>query len=194
VILSDGEIQEEIRRKRIIIDPPASEERYTTSALDLLLGDELLELKTLEELAKDEPAGVERPLIVDPARVDLKVLLQKYAKPLPRETDGSFVLQPRKFVLGITREYIELPRRSKIAARVEGRSTLARLGLVVHLTAPTIHAGFAGHIILEMYNFASFPLRLFPGNLAICQLIFERLGRIPKGPVRTRYLKQKSIR
>ena len=118
MILSDGEIQEEIRRKRIIIDPPASEERYTTSALDLLLGDELLELKTLEELAKDEPAGVERPLIVDPARVDLKVLLQKYAKPLPRETDGSFVLQPRKFVLGITRVYIELP---SIQNRSSGR-------------------------------------------------------------------------
>jgi len=194
VILSDGEIQEAIRRGRIVVDPLPMEEQYTTSALDLLLGDEILELKTPEELGAEEPAGVERPLIVDPARVDLKTLLQRYAKPLPRETDGSFILPPKKFVLGITREYIELPRRSKIAARVEGRSTLARLGLVVHFTAPTIHAGFPGHVILEMYNFGNYPLRLYPGKLAICQLIFERLGRVPKGPVRTRYVGQKSIR
>lgn len=194
MILSDSEIQEAIRQRKIIIEPPPTEEQYTTSALDLLLGDEILELKTPQELAAEEPAGVERTLIVDPMRVDIKTFLQRYAKPLPKEADGSFVLLPRKFTLGITREYIELPRRSKIAARVEGRSTLARLGLVVHLTAPTIHAGFLGRIILEMYNFGSYPLRLHPGKLAICQLIFERLGRIPKGPVRTRYLKQKGIR
>lgn len=194
MILSDREIQEAIRQKKIIITPTPTEEQYTTSALDLILGDELLELKTPEELKAEEPSGVERPLIIDLTKVDIKDLLKKYAKPVPREIDGSFLLPPQKFVLGITREYIELPRKSKIAARVEGRSTLARLGLVIHLTAPTIHADFSGHIVLEMYNFGSYSLRLFPGKLAVCQLIFERLGRIPKGPVRTKYLGQKSIR
>jgi dCTP deaminase len=194
VILSDREIQEAIRRKTIIIDPPPTEEQYTTSALDLVLGDEILELKTLQELQSEEPAGVERPPVVDVSKVDVRDLLRKYAKPLPKQADGSFVLPPQKFVLGITRESVELPRRSKIAARVEGRSTLARLGLVVHLTAPTIHAGFSGRIVLEMYNFGNYSLRLTPNKLAICQLIFERLGRIPKGPVKTRYLKQKAIR
>ena len=110
------------------------------------------------------------------------------------EPDGSFILHPHKFVLGSTREHIDLPRKSKIAARVEGRSTLARLGLVVHLTAPTIHAGFSGVIVLEMYNFGNYPLRLHPGRVAICQLIFEQLGRIPKGPVRTTYKGQKGVR
>lgn len=194
MILSDGEIQEAIRQRKIIVEPSPMDQQYTTSALDLLLGDEILELQTLEELASKEPPDVQRPMVVDPAQVDINLLLQRYAKPLLRETDGSFVLPPKKFVLGITREYIDLPRRSKIAARVEGRSTLARLGLVVHFTAPTIHAGFHGQIILEMYNFGNYSLRLFPGKLAICQLIFERLGRIPKGPVRTRYVGQKSIR
>ncbi|HWP58828.1 MAG TPA: dCTP deaminase [Candidatus Acidoferrales bacterium] len=194
MILSDREIQQAIRRKAIIIDPVPTEEQYTTSALDLLLGEEILELKTLEELQSKEPAGMERPPVVDLSKVDVRDLLRKYAKPLPKQRDGSFILPPGKFVLGITREYVELPRKSKIAARVEGRSTLARLGLVVHLTAPTIHAGFAGHIILEMCNFGSYSLRLIPSKLAICQLVFERLGRIPKGPVRTRYLKQKAIR
>lgn len=194
MILSDGEIQEAIRRKTVIIDPLPTEEQYTTSALDLLLGDEILELKTLQELQSEEPSGVERPPVVDLSKVDVKELLRKYAKPLPKQPDGSFVLPPQKFVLGITREYVELPRKSKIAARVEGRSTLARLGLVVHLTAPTIHAGFSGRIVLEMYNFGNYSLRLIPNTLAICQLIFERLGRVPKGPVKTRYLKQKGIR
>jgi dCTP deaminase len=194
VILSDGEIQEAIRRKVIFIDPPPTEEQYTTSALDLLVGDEILELKTVEELQSDEPAGVERPPVVDLSKVDVRDLLRKYAKPLPKQSDGSFILPPQKFVLGITREYVELPRKSKIAARVEGRSTLARLGLVVHLTAPTIHAGFSGRIVLEMCNFGNYSLRLTPNKLAICQLIFERLGRVPKGPVRTKYLRQKGLR
>ena len=194
MILSDGEIQEALRERKILIDPMPTEEQYTTSAVDLLLGDEVLELKTLEELQAKEPLGVQRPLIVDLSNIDVKTLLEKYAKPVPKEKDGSFILPPNKFVLGITREYIELPRRSKIAARVEGRSTLARLGLVVHLTAPTIHAGFEGRIILEMYNYGNYQLRLLPGKLHICQLIFERLGRIPKKPTTTRYLGQKRIR
>ena len=194
MILSDREIQKAIRQRRIIIDPPPTEEQFTTSALDLLLGEEMHALRTPSELATDEPTGVERPLIIDLTRIDMRMLLAKYATPLPREADGSFILPPQKFVLGITREYVELPRRSKIAARVEGRSTLARLGLVVHLTAPTIHAGFSGQIVLEMYNFGSYPLRLSPGKLAICQLIFERVRRVPKGPVRTRYSGQRGIR
>jgi len=194
LILSDTEIQEALRKNQIIIEPSPRDEQYTTSALDLFLGDEILEQKTPEELEKEEPAGVERSIIVDLAKVDIKEVLKKYAKPVPKENDGSFILPPKKFVLGITNERLELPRQSKIAARVEGRSTLARMGLVVHLTAPTIHAGFSGHIILEMYNFGNFALRLFPRKLAICQLIFERVGRIPKGPVRTKYMGQKTVR
>lgn len=194
MILSDGEIKAAIRQGKILIEPLPSEEQYTTSALDLLLGDEVLELKTPEELAAEEPKGVERPITVDLATIDVRELLQKYAKPLAKESDGSFILQPKKFALGITRERIGLPKESKLAARVEGRSTLARLGLVVHLTAPTIHSNFEGHIILEMCNFGNYPLRLIPGKLPICQLIFERLGKVPTGPLRTQYHKQKGIR
>jgi len=194
VILSDIEIQRAIHNKEIIIEPTPTEEQYNTSALDLMLGDEIYEYKSLDELAEEEPAGVERSLIIDPLRIDVPNLLRRYGKPLPKQSDGSFTLGHNRFVIGITREYIKLPRRSKIAARVEGRSTLARLGLAVHLTAPTIHAGFEGNIILEMYNFGHYPIRLTPGRLAICQLIFERVSRVPKGPVRTKYIGQKSIR
>ncbi|HEY1235578.1 MAG TPA: hypothetical protein VGH22_19520 [Candidatus Binatia bacterium] len=114
-------------------------------------------------------------------------------KPLPRKPDGSFKLAPSKFV-GITREYVELPRKSKIAARVEGRSTLARLGPVVHITAPTIHSGFLGKIVLEVHNFGTYRLRPVANQLDICQLIFERIGKVPSGPINTRYLQQKTVR
>ena len=60
MILSDREIQEAIKRKQIILDPLPSDEQYTTSALDLVLGDEILELKPVQELQSEEPAGVER--------------------------------------------------------------------------------------------------------------------------------------
>lgn len=190
MILSDGEIQAAIEAGDIIIDPVPVSEQYTTSALDLLLGEELKRLKTSEELHKGEPKGVHRPLIVNLAEVDLQALVNQYSMSCPRESDGSFILKPGTFVLGVTREFINLPHASKIAARVEGRSTLARLGLVVHLTAPTIHAGFRGRIVLEMCNWGPYDLRLVPGKLAICQLIFERLGEPPRGEVQTRFVGQ----
>jgi dCTP deaminase len=144
-------------------------------------------------LHQAEPAGVERTLIIDLSKVRMAGLLQAYAKPFVRESDGSFILPSGKFALGITHEWIELPHRSKIAARVEGRSTLARLGLAIHMTAPTIHAGFEGRIVLEMYNFGLYPLRLRPQEFAVCQLIFERLGRMPSGQVKTSYKGQRRV-
>jgi dCTP deaminase len=193
VILSDGEIQEAIARKFIIIEPIPTEEQYTTSALDLSLGQELFELKTPEEMAKEEPRGVERSFVINLAEIDIKSFQAKYTRPLAPEPDGSFIWHPRKFILTMTKEYVELPRQSRIAARVEGRSTLARLGLIVHLTAPTIHAGFSGYITLEMFNLGPYSVRLSPG-IAICQLVFERLRRVPKGPVRTAFQGQTGIR
>lgn len=75
--------------------------------------------------------------------VELKAI---YARPVELYPDGYFLLERNDFRLAITHERVELPKESKIAARVEGRSTLARLGLAVHMTAPTIHCGFAGNI------------------------------------------------
>jgi dCTP deaminase len=80
--------------------------------------------------------------------------------------------------LGVTHEWVELPLAAGIAARVEGRSTLARMGLVVHLTAPIIHAGWEGKITLEMVNLGGWPIKLRPRELRICQLVFERVGEL----------------
>jgi len=194
MILSDREIENALSQCLIFIDPLPDKQQYTTSALDLRFGNELYELTTIEELDSQEPRGAHRPLIIDLANVSTAELFHKYAKPINAEKDGTFILQPNKFVLGLTLEKVYLPEKSKLAARVEGRSTLARLGLVVHFTAPTIHCGFSGRIALEMYNFGCYPLILTPGSLPICQLIFERLGSRPKRKIRTQYQHQKDIR
>jgi len=94
--------------------------------------------------------------------------------------DGH-ILEPGGFTLGWTEENIELPVDSRLAARVEGKSSLARLGIGIHITAPTIHAGFKGPIQLEMCNHGFLRVRLMPG-MPICQLIFEQtLGTPEKG-------------
>jgi len=84
-------------------------------------------------------------------------------------------------VLAKTRERVELPIISDapcLAARVEGKSAYARCGLLVHFTAPTIHAGFAGTLALEVINRGSIPILLYPGT-PICQLIIEQVDGIP---------------
>ena len=92
----------------------------------------------------------------------------------------------------MTRESVHLKPGSKLAARVEGRSSLARLGLVVHLTAPTIHANFNAPITLEMINHGPFYLRLVPGKTRVCQLIFERLETEPAEDIKTEFQHQTS--
>ena len=102
--------------------------------------------------------------------------------------------EPEQFTSSALDLMLSLPPQSRIAARVEGRSTLARLGLVIHLTAPIIHAGFSGIIALEMYHFGPHPLRLWPGRHSICQLVFERVGGEPEGGIRTTYQGQTGVR
>jgi dCTP deaminase len=101
---------------------------------------------------------------------------------------NGYELKPRSFVLGFTREIVQLPVQSRIAARVEGKSSLARVGVGVHVTAPTIHAGFGvdpnrperrGTVIqLEIFNLAEWSVILDVG-MRICQLILEEVREVP---------------
>jgi dCTP deaminase len=94
---------------------------------------------------------------------------------------GGWDLEPGPLVLGWTRERVKLPTAGRLAARVEGKSGLARIGLGIHVTAPVIHSGFEGTIQLEIINHGPMPIRLRPG-LPICQLVFEvTLGTPDKG-------------
>jgi dCTP deaminase len=115
-------------------------------------------------------------------------LIARFVRSVPIPEEGCPV-EPGKFYLGWTLERIQLPHRSRLAARVEGKSSLARLGLGVHVTAPTIHAGFGfsdldpaflgNPIQLEIWNTGPLPIVLKRG-LRICQLIFEQVDGTPE--------------
>jgi dCTP deaminase len=95
--------------------------------------------------------------------------------------DQPYVLRPGKLVLGKTLERVELPlleNAPSLAARVEGKSSYARCGLLVHFTAPTVHAGFAGTITLELINLGPLDIALYP-SMPICQLIIEQVHGQP---------------
>lgn len=91
----------------------------------------------------------------------------------------SFILHPGEFVLGATYEYVTLP--DDIAARLEGKSSLGRLGLLTHSTAGFIDPGFSGHVTLELSNMATLPIKLYPG-MKIGQLCFFKLSSPAEHP------------
>lgn len=94
---------------------------------------------------------------------------------VPHE-DESFTLEPGEFILGCTQEEISLPM--DLAARVEGKSSLGRLGLMIHVTAGYIDPGFSGQITLEIKNTNKVPLTLYTG-MRIGQIAFERMNSAP---------------
>lgn len=172
MILSDEEIRSAVAAGHLILDPMPPIENFSPSAVDLRLGEEI----KVWDAALTDPVGVKVELSIDDLRIPTLV---GYVKPAQLEVDGSFILAPGTFALGYTLEKVGFPLDGSLAARVEGRSSLARLGIVVHLTAPTIHADFGGDdgaiIVLEMVNLGPFHLRMRPGSSRICQLIVEQV-------------------
>ena len=188
MILSDSEIKEMVGRGLIKFDPEPTEGQYDTSSLDLRLSPTYL--RYAEELLGQ--SGVEPP-IFDPSKFNFTKMSKVYMRKVPSEGDGSIVLAPNHFVLATTLEKIYLPTSSGIAARVEGRSTLARIGLSVHLTAPTVHLGFRGPLTLEIKNHSKLRIRLRPG-MVICQLILEEVKGKPTKDIETTFQNQTSPR
>ncbi|MBB5633055.1 dCTP deaminase [Cryobacterium mesophilum] len=95
------------------------------------------------------------------------------------QDDAPFILHPGEFVLGSTFEFVTLP--DDVAARLEGKSSLGRLGLLTHSTAGFIDPGFTGHVTLELSNVATLPIKLWPG-MKIGQLCFFRLSSPAERP------------
>ena len=93
--------------------------------------------------------------------------------------DQSFVIHPGEFVLGATQEWVELP--DDIVARIEGKSSLGRLGLIVHATAGFVDPGFSGTLTLEITNLTRVPIVLWPGK-PIAQLSFMALDQAAERP------------
>ena len=95
------------------------------------------------------------------------------------DADQPFILHPGEFVLGSTFELVSLP--DDVAARLEGKSSLGRLGLLTHSTAGFIDPGFSGHVTLELSNVATLPIKLWPG-MKIGQMCFFRLSSAAEKP------------
>jgi dCTP deaminase len=181
VILSDREIKAALERGsiRITPDPRSEASLWSSTALDLRLG---------EQMAVWDLSATDAPQSFSTADHSVADLIARFVRPMPMPPEG-WPIEPGKFYLGWTLERIQLPHRSRLAARVEGKSSLARLGLGVHVTAPTIHAGFGStdidpdflgsSIQLEIWNTGPLPILLKPG-LRICQLIFEHVDGTPE--------------
>lgn len=115
-----------------------------------------------------------------------KTLEAATAEVVIKEKD-AFILHPGEFVLAVTREYIEMP--DDLTGRLEGRSSIGRLGVVIHSTAANIECGFRGNITLELANMGRIPVMLYPG-MRICSLSFEELTTSADVP----YYKKKSAK
>lgn len=184
MILCDAEIRWALTHGSLIIDPPPAPEKISTSAVDLTLSDYFARWKTPQE------PGV--AFAIDPSEADYNTIAERYQERVPLDGDGTVTIHPGNFLLALTRERVELPLQSRLAARVEGRSSLARLGLGIHLTAPTVHADFRGQIALEITNQGTIPLKLRPG-LPICQLIIEQVFGTPTKAMTGAFQDQSSV-
>ena len=170
MILSDKTITEKIQTGEIIIDPIPSDDQIQPASIDLRLGNEFL-----------------LPHIDQP--IDIKNGSPHY------EQVNCNVLQlpPKSFVLGTTIEKVKLP--SNLIGRVEGRSSIGRLGVTIHITAGFIDCGFEGQITLEIANLSSNTVYLYE-NMRICQIVFEEVDNTPNriyGEAGNKYQNQKGV-
>ncbi|MEU1287836.1 dCTP deaminase [Kitasatospora sp. NPDC005856] len=161
MLLSDKDIRTEIDLGRVVVDPydPAM---IQPSSIDVRL-DRFFRVFENHKYPHIDPSE-EQP--------DLTRLVEP-------EGDEAFILHPGEFVLASTYEVITLP--DDVASRLEGKSSLGRLGLLTHSTAGFIDPGFSGHVTLELSNVATLPIKLYPG-MKIGQLCLFRLSSPSEHP------------
>ena len=175
MILSGDDIHKALAEGRMIIEPAPGEDEIDTTSIDLHMG---------------EPLWIWDPELTHPDKETLKINLDEYdyrefsklhQVEVAKEPSGAYLLQPHRVYIGSTYEKVQFPAGSKLAGRVEGKSSFARLGLAVHMTAPMIHCGTGlGIITLEMFNHGPFALEVTPGKTRICQLILEEVSSEPE--------------
>jgi dCTP deaminase len=159
MIFSDRDIKRLIEENEIRVDPAPD--------LNLQLGSCSLDLRLSNEFSLFEYNRTPYIDVRDPQQV------QHVTKVVTVEEGDFFVLHPRTFALAVTIERLELP--DDIVARLEGRSSLGRLGIVVHATASIIDPGWRGRIVLELANHGLMPVALYPG-MRVCSVTFEPLS------------------
>jgi len=176
MILSDKDIKALIKKKKLIFIPPLSPEQIGPASIDLRLGDVFKTFNISKYSILDPKKGFPEKDII---------ITQKIKK------GNFFILHPTSFVLVNTKEYLKVPE--DIALRVEGKSTLARMGILVH-TAGFVDPGYEGTLTLEISNQSNLPVALYP-EMYICQIAVEYLSSPAEIPYNKRkkslYLKAK---
>jgi dCTP deaminase len=168
MILSDRDIRAALASGRIAIEPLDSPEvQIQPASVDLRLGNQFIVFR-----------HAEKPFI-DPATDDATEFTQALEIP-----DGdSFYLHPGEFILGTTRERVALPE--DLVGRVDGRSSIGRLGVMIHATAGYIDPSFRGTITLELSNVGIMPVALRPG-MRVCQISFHQMTSAAENPYGSR--------
>ena len=161
MLLSDRDILAELDAGRVQLDP-LTRDMIQPSSIDVRL-DKFFRVFDNHKYPHIDPAADQSEL----------------TREVEVGNDETFVLHPGEFVLGSTYEVVGLP--DDIAARLEGKSSLGRLGLLTHSTAGFIDPGFNGHVTLELANVATLPIKLYPG-MKIGQLCFFRLSSPAENP------------
>lgn len=170
MILSDGDIKARLEQGDLVIEPIDNPDlQIQPASVDLRLDNEFV-VYQLGDVACIDP--------MDPDTV------QKYTTSHHVAEGEAFVLHPGEFVLGSTREWVKIP--DDLVARVEGRSSIGRLAVVVHATAGFIDPGFEGRITLELSNLGRVAVKLYPG-MRISQIVMHEMknpAERPYGPAR----------
>ncbi|HJM28305.1 MAG: dCTP deaminase [Acidimicrobiales bacterium] len=161
MILSDRTIKENLASGRIIIEP-LGENAIQPSSVDLRIDSQF-------RVFKNHSMGI----------IDVKENLEDLTELVTIEDDESFILHPGEFVLGSTLERVVLPE--DLVARLEGKSSLGRLGLLIHSTAGFVDAGWDGQLTLELSNVANLPITLYAG-MKIGQISFQQMTTPAENP------------
>jgi dCTP deaminase len=161
MILSDRTIREELDAGRIVIDP-LGEGCIQPSSVDL-------HIDRFFRVFRNHTMRV----------IDVKEPMEELTELVEIKEDDLFILHPGEFVLGSTQERVALP--DDLVARLEGKSSLGRLGLLIHSTAGFVDAGWDGHLTLELSNVANLPITLYPG-MKIGQISFLRMTTPAESP------------
>jgi dCTP deaminase len=170
VILSDRSIREQLEAGRIVIDP-LNADNIQPSSVDL-------RLDRYFRVFRNHTMRV----------IDVKEDQEELTELVEISLDDVFVLHPGEFVLGSTAERVALP--DDLVARLEGKSSLGRLGLLIHSTAGFVDAGWDGHLTLELSNVANLPITLYPG-MKIGQISFLQMTTAAEVPYGSRQVGSK---
>ena len=154
MILSDVTIRVELAAGRIVIEP-LGERAVQPSSVDL-------RIDRLFRIFRNHTAEV----------IDVRKPQEDLTEEIDVGEDGVFILHPGEFVLGSTLEWVGIPL--DLVGRLEGKSSLGRLGLLIHSTAGFVDAGFEGHLTLELSNVANLPITVYPG-MKIGQISFLKM-------------------